>query len=162
MYTGNPGHLKSFNYVGFHRYSLTFCTYQRQPLFVREPVVALVLLQISRAAVEQRFAVIAYGFMPDHLHLLVEGQAEASDGKRVITRAKQYSGHDYSKLFQGRLWQRYGFDHVLRDEKLTLAVARYMLNNPIRSGLVRNVGDYPFVGSLVYGLGDLLDGIRSG
>jgi len=106
MYTGNPGHLQSFNYLGFHRYSLTLCTYQRQPLFVREPVVALVLLQISRAAVEQRFAVIAYGFMPDHLHLLVEGQTEASDGKRLITRAKQYSGHDYSKQFQRRLWQR--------------------------------------------------------
>jgi putative transposase len=162
MYTGNPGHLKSFNYVGFHRYSLTFCTYQRQPLFVREPVVALVLLQISRAAVEQRFAVIAYGFMPDHLHLLVEGQAEASDGKCFITRAKQYSGHAYSKQFQGRLWQRYGFEHVLPDEEFTLAVARYILNNPIRAGLVRNVGDYPFVGSLRYDLGDLLDGIRSG
>jgi len=162
MYTGSPGHLKSFNYLGFHRYSLIFCTYQRQPLFVREPVVALVLLQISRAAVEQRFAVIAYCFMPDHLHLLVEGQAEASDGTRFITRAKQYSGAAYSQQFQERLWQRYGFEHVLRDEELTLAVARYVLNNPIRAGLARNVGDYPFVGSLVYDLGDLLDGIRSG
>ena len=162
MYTGNPGHLKSFNYVGFHRYSLTFCTYQRQPLFVREPVVTSVLLQISRAGVEQRFAVVAYCFMPDHLHLLVAGQSEASDCKCFIARVKQYSGHDYSKQFQGRLWQRYGFEHVLRDDELTLAVARYILNNPIRAGLVQDAGDYPFVGSLVYELEDLLDGIRSG
>ena len=34
--------------------------------------VALAMRQILRAAGEEQFAIVAYGFMPDHLHLLVE------------------------------------------------------------------------------------------
>jgi hypothetical protein len=40
-------------------------------------------------------------------------------------------------------------------------VARYILENPIRAGLVTRVEDYRFVGSLVYPLADLLVGVTS-
>jgi putative transposase len=164
MRTGAPGHLKTFDYLGLHRYSLTFCTYQRMRRFVSKSVIDLVMMQISRAAVETHFALIAYCFMPDHVHLLVEGCSDASDCKRYIARAKQYSGFHFLKEHQQRLWQRYGFEHVLRDEELSLVVARYILKNPMRAGLVRRVEDYPFVGSLVYPLTDLIEGVtqRSG
>ena len=36
-------------------------------------VVESALAEIARAAVDHQFAVTAYCFMPDHLHLLVEG-----------------------------------------------------------------------------------------
>ena len=74
MLTGNPGHLKAFDYLGPRCYSLTFCCHSRQPLFVTLERVELVLMQIERSAVEQQVAIIAYCFMPDHLHLLVEGR----------------------------------------------------------------------------------------
>jgi REP-associated tyrosine transposase len=149
MRTGSPGHFRHFDYTGFHRYSLTFCTSCRRRLFVRTPVVELVLAQISRAAHEQQFAVLAYCFMPDHLHLLVHGETETSECRRFIKLAKQYSGYYYSRLFQDALWQRYGFERTLRKEEQTFIVARYILNNPIRANLVKRVEDYPFIGSLV-------------
>src|SRR5262245_19396483 len=157
MFPGRPEHLKGFDYVGFHRYHLRFCTHERQPLFSNADVVDLVLRQISRSATENAFAVIAYCFMPDHLHLLIDGQSEASECKRFITRAKQYSGYHYARLRGGVLWQRYGYEHVLRDDERTLVVARCILNNPLRAGLVERVEDYPFVGSLVYTLRDILE-----
>jgi putative transposase len=132
MLTKSPGHVKAFNYVGLHRYSLTFCTDRRRELFASPAVVELVLAQISRAATENSFAVIAYCFMPDHVHLLIEGLSDASDFKRFIARAKQYSGFYYKKEHRAVLWQRYGFEHVLRDDELTQVVARYILANPIR------------------------------
>lgn len=135
MYTGKPPRLQSFDYLGLHRDSLTFCTDHRRHVFISQAAVTLVLSQISRAAAEQKFAVIAYCFMPDHLHLLVAGQSETSDCKHFIARAKQYSGYSYSKQFGSRLWQRYGFEHVLRDEELTPVVARYLLGNPTALGL---------------------------
>ena len=101
--------------------------------------------------------------MPDHRHLLVDGQSAASDAKRLIARAKQHSGYDYSKHYRDVLWQRYGFEHVLRDDEVTMLVARYIVENPVRGGLVKDARDYPFVGSLVYRLEDLVDGLaRSG
>jgi len=104
MFTNKPDHLKHFDYTGFHRYSLTFCTYQRRALFTDGTVVRLVLSQIWRASTEREFAVIAYCFMPDHLHLLVHGQSETAQCKGVIALAKQYSGYYYSKECGRRLW----------------------------------------------------------
>ena len=68
------------------------------------------------------------------------------------------------KVFGRRLWQRYGFEHVVRDEETTLVVARYIVENPLRAGLVRRVEDYPFVGSEVYRLSEILEAVptRSG
>ena len=90
--TGTPGDLTSFDYLGLHRYSLTYCTIQRRKTFTKQEVVTLVLAQISRAAAEHRFDIIAYCFMPDHLHLLVEGTADNSNCKQLIARLKQSRG----------------------------------------------------------------------
>jgi putative transposase len=159
--TRTPGHLTSFDYLGLNRYFLTFCTADRRHLFTTHDVVDLVLTQIVRAATESQFAVIAYCFMPDHLHLLVEGTSDTSDCKSLIVRAKQYSGFYYAKAYGARLWQRYSYEHVLRHHEQLLVVARYILENPIRAGLVTRVEDYQFVGSLVYPLADLIVGVTS-
>jgi putative transposase len=162
MRTRYPKHLRSFTYVGLHRYSLTFCTKDRRPLFADATVVGPVLTQFSRAATECGFAITAYCFMPDHVHLLVEAQSDNSDCLHFISRAKQYSGFQYARASQGQLWQRYGFEHVLRDDEVALAVARYIIDNPVRAGIVDDPRDYPFSGSLVYPIDVLVDGIRSG
>jgi putative transposase len=158
--TGSPGHLRTFNYLGLYPYFLTFCTHKRRRLLTTSEQVALVRTQIERGAAEHEFAVIAYCFMPDHLHLLVEARAEGSDCHRFITRAKQYSGFHFGQTFGQRLWQRYGFERTLRDDESTLTVARYVVENPVRAGLVRQVADYPFVGSNVYRLEDILEAIQ--
>ena len=157
MITNNPGHLKGFNYIGLHRYSLTFCTDRRRRLFTDADAVELVVQQLLRSASDgHNFSVIAYCFMPDHLHLLIEGTSDDSDAKRFIKGFKQYSGYYYTQKHHDRLWQRYGFEHVLRDEEVTIAVAKYILANPVRAGLAETVEQYPYVGSLMYELKDLI------
>jgi REP element-mobilizing transposase RayT len=98
--------------------------------------------------------------MPDHVHLLVEAQADDSDCRQFIKRAKQFSGYYFKQQFDAPLWQRYGFEHVLRDDEATLHVARYILENPVRGGLVARVEDYPFAGSMVYPIAEILAAVR--
>jgi putative transposase len=157
MRTGRPSHLKHFDYVGLQRYFLTFCTDSRRPVFTKPPVVELVVSQILRAAGDESFAVAAYCFMPDHVHLLVEAQASTSDCLRFIRQAKQFSGYYYSRAFAGRLWQRYGFERVLRGDEATLDVARYILENPSRAGLVEHLQECPFVGSGTHSMREVLE-----
>jgi REP element-mobilizing transposase RayT len=95
--------------------------------------------------------------MTDHLHLLVAGEDSDSDCLRFIARAKQYSGFYFAREFKARLWQRYGFERVLRADQATQVVARYILENPVRAGLVGRVEDYPFVGSFVHSLPELIE-----
>jgi putative transposase len=155
----HPEPLKAFSYQGLHRYFLTFCTDHRSRVFVSQEVVDPVIAQIARAAESNAFAIIAYCFMPDHLHLLIEAQSEASNAKAFIKAAKQYSAFYHSKAHGSRLWQRYGFDHVLRHDERTVVVARYILMNPVRARLCERLEDYPFLGSLIYPLPALVDWI---
>jgi REP element-mobilizing transposase RayT len=80
-----PEHLRNFEYTGPNRYFLTFCTWERVRHFTNVDHVALVCEQFQRASREQDFAVIAYCFMPDHVHLLVDGDREDADLKRFTS-----------------------------------------------------------------------------
>jgi REP element-mobilizing transposase RayT len=78
MRTGKPEHLRGFDYRGLHQYFLTFCTFDRTLCFLTDDAVSTARTQIERAAGEQSIAVIAYCYMPDHVHFLAEGQSGGS------------------------------------------------------------------------------------
>ena len=160
MFTGKPEHIKGFDYLGPRQYFLTFCTHSRRRCFVTDDAVATVRTQIERAAAEQDIALLAYCYMPDHVHLLAEGKAENSDCLRFIARGKQFSGYHYKAKFGHRLWQRYGYEHTLRSEEAAISVARYILENPVRAGLVARIEEYAFSGSSVYSLEQILDAVQ--
>jgi putative transposase len=160
MFTDKPEHLKGFDYLGRHQYFLTFCTDCRKRAFVTDDAVATVRTQIERDAAEQDVALLAYCYMPDHVHLLAEGRAEDSDCLRFITRAKQFSGFHYQAKFRKRLWQRYSYEHTLRSDEAAIRVARYILENPVWAGLVTRIDDYPFSGSSDDSLEQILEAVQ--
>ena len=125
-------------------------------MFTSADAVNLLRAPIARAANENAFSVIAYYVMPDHVHLLVIGDSEASDCRTFIARAKQYSGFHFAQVFEQKLWQRYGWERTLRDDEKTMDLIRYIVGNPVRAGLTKRAADYPFMGSLMYSLPDLL------
>ena len=155
--TKYPRHLRGFPYIGPHRYFLTFCCADRKDAFTDASAVDLVMTQFLRASSDDHMAIIACCFMPDHVHLVVEGSREDSDLTRFVTRAKQLSGYHYKKMHQSRLWQRYSYERVLRAEESTRCVVAYVLENPVRAGLAQTVRDYPFLGSSLYGRDALIE-----
>ena len=50
----------------------------------------------------------------------------------------------YRRLRGDRLWQDGFFDRVLRPDDDTMAIARYMVQNPVRAGLVSQPEEHPF------------------
>ncbi len=98
--------------------------------------------------------------MPEHLHLLVEGLRADADLKTFVARAKQFSGYYFKRETGRRLWQRYGYERVLRAEETTLSVIRYIVENPVRAGLTNDVASYPFWGSEVYSREQLTEHIQ--
>jgi putative transposase len=88
--------------------------------------------------------------MPDHVHLIATSTTEGSDLRRFMSRWKQRAGYDHRQRTGEHLWQPSYFDHVLRDEEETWRAVRYVLENPVRKGLVTGIFDYPFSGSDVF------------
>ena len=144
-------------YTGLQQYFLTFCTARRQRVFVDATTVGVVRDQILRSADDFHFAVIAYCFMPDHLHLLVEALRDDADAARFVHQAKQRSGFAFSRQRGTQLWQPSFYDHILRGTEATLSVVRYILENPVRAGLVVAPEDYPFSAAPHYGIRDVME-----
>ena len=153
--------LKAFDYVGVHRYFLTICVLNRAAVFTANERVEPMLRQFLRTCNDRLFAGIAYCFMPDHLHALVEGTRDDSDFKEFVRIFKQRSSYRWKRQMGTELWQRGFNDRVLRADEDMVTVARYLLNNPVRAGLVQSAHDYPFLGSLTMDVRDLLDSVQT-
>jgi hypothetical protein len=93
--------------------------------------------------------------MPDHIHLLWVGLAEESDQCLAMEFLRKRL-----RLALGRAsWQQRAYDHVLQENEREcsafVSTAHYMLENPVRAGLVAQAVDYAFLGCGVAGYPDL-------
>ena len=155
-----PHRIPDHPYVGVQRYFLTICTRNRAPLLTDAESVSLVIDQFFYTAAERSVAIVAYCVMPDHLHLLVDGQREDADLKTFVTLAKQRAGYRFKAKTEKALWQDGYYEHVLRDEEKTETVVYYIIANPLRKGLVTNVFDYPFWGSGLCSREELVESMK--
>ena len=146
MVPSRPRRLRGFSYVGRYRYSLTFCAADRHEAFTAPVIVAELRRQLLRTAAEYRFDVTAYCFMPDHLHLLVEGLSSRAALLPFCKVVRMRLACDYSTRAGRSLWQRGYWERVLREDEETETYARYIFGNPIRKGLVQSFRAYPFSG----------------
>ena len=89
---------------------------------------------------------LAWVLMPDHWHGLIElGEEESLSG--LVCRLKANTARCIRREIcggTGALWARGFHDRALRREDDILHVARYVVMNPIRAGLVERLGDYPY------------------
>ena len=82
--------------------------------------------------------------MPDHLHWMIQLNQRWSLFKLVKTlKARSARAINRHLCLQGSLWQRAFYDHAARKEEDTRQMARYIVANPLRAGLVRDIGSYP-------------------
>ncbi|MBX3069402.1 MAG: transposase [Thermomicrobiales bacterium] len=82
--------------------------------------------------------------MPDHCHLIIQvtdrGLVEVvRDLKSVTTRVAWKHG------VTGKLWQESFHDHGIREAEDFDALVAYILNNPVRAGLVDTWENYPYI-----------------
>jgi putative transposase len=156
---GRPRRIDGCSYVGLNRYFLTFCVIDRRQAFVDGDVVHVALAQFRKTAAVEKFSLSAYCFMPDHVHLLVEATDQRSDLRRFAKLAKQRAGAAYALMCRGRLWQEGYYERVLRDDDASRDIARYIIANPVRGGLVTSPIEYPYIGSDVWTLQELLEDV---
>ncbi len=87
---------------------------------------------------------LAWVLMPDHLHWLLE-LTSSGNLSLVIKLLKGRAAHKINKQLNrnGSVWEKAFYDHALRKEEDIRQVARYIVANPLRAGLVENIYDYP-------------------
>ena len=124
-------------------YMLTSIVENRSPVFQDLWLARLLIEQFRQAEREDAARSLAWVVMPDHFHWLIELRQVTL--KTLMRRLKSRSTCrvNLTGNRQGRLWQQGFHDRALRREDDIRAVARYIVANPLRAGLVERVGDYP-------------------
>jgi len=118
------------------------CVDRRRALFVEPRLVSRISGQILRTFGDGEFAILAMTFMPDHAHLLVEGLSESSDFRTTLRLVRRRSAAACPPELRP-LWQDGYHERVLRGDGAA-GVIDYILNNPVKAGLVERAPDYPF------------------
>jgi len=134
-------------YSGTKRYFITINTYGRERIFVNDYNFQSVKNVLVKTCENGRFLLWAFCFMPDHVHLFLEGIKIDSDLQRFIKIFKQMSGYTFKKQTGKKLWSTSFYDHILRKEECAVEVIKYILNNPVRKGLVSLWYEYSYSGS---------------
>jgi REP element-mobilizing transposase RayT len=126
-------------------YLVTTATAGRKPLFkdmrLGRQVILSFMHQHRRGLVNH----LAYVIMPDHFHWLFELGVPCSLSQ-VVGGVKSYSAKRVNSLAGNagmNVWQPGFHDRALRREEDVRSVARYIVANPIRAGLVDDIGRYP-------------------
>ena len=113
---------------------------------------------------EQAYRLHAYSIMSNHAHaaftLLLNERTvhKKPDSIRtefvstdptlsaIMKSLKGFTAREANKLLdrKGTFWQAESYDREIRDDIEFWRVIRYILNNPVKAGLVRDWHQYPF------------------
>jgi putative transposase len=140
--------LDDFPYQGCYRYFITLRCHRGIKHFADNSLIFAVLRILHQTAGQRRFYIWAYCFMPDHLHLLIEGKTDDADMRKFISVFKQKTAFWFHRRYNTKLWQPRFHDRVLRKDEATSIVVRYIFENPVRKGIAADYLQYPYSGSL--------------
>ena len=121
-----------------HVYLVTAVTVSRKPFFANFPAARIAVRCFHDGDVMHHAQTLAFVVMPDHMHWLFQIK-EGGDLPKVVRLYKA----KVSTMLGQTIWQRGFHDHALRDDEDMRDIARYIVANPVRSGLVRSVKAYP-------------------
>jgi len=124
-------------------YFVTTVTYKRKPLFNSLYSARIVIQTMKQLDNDEIVDSLSWVVMPDHLHWLIQLSDEYTLPD-VIKRLKAVSAQRLNKQLnrKGPIWQPYYHDHSISKEENLKKIARYIVTNPIRAGLTKNINNY--------------------
>jgi REP element-mobilizing transposase RayT len=130
----------------YRQHFVTFCTHQR---WILPASVRLIVLGCCLHDNGMKHDLRAAVVMPDHVHMIFtplinHSAMEIYSLAEIMDAVKGASAHKINKTLarKGRVWQAESFDHVLRSSESLDAKIIYLLENPVRAGLVARWDQY--------------------
>ena len=168
-----PPHRKSIKHVHEpgHLHEFTFSCYQRRPLLTRDDWRWRLSESLDEAGRAEQIDLVAFVYMPEHVHLLVLPRSPQPELGRYLARIKlPVSRHvkesltaDNSPLLDTlivrerpgktcfRFWQEgAGYDRNVFSRAAILASIDYLHANPVRRGLCERATDWPWSSARYY------------
>ncbi len=112
---------------------------------LRDPLIAEMVENALLFFDGQRYRLLNWVIMPNHVHVLVE-TVESHPLSEILHSWKSYTAQEANKILgrKDAFWQREYFDRYIRDESHFAACAEYIHQNPVKAGLVGRAENWRF------------------
>ena len=116
---------------------------------LKHPRMAEIMQQTLCKFDGQRYRLLAWCIMPNHVHVLIEQQSSLA---KILQSWKSYTGRwglsHNAELGLGvpgpQFWMREYWDRYIRDEEHFQATVQYIHDNPTKAGLCQEPHDWPW------------------
>ncbi|MFH1708290.1 MAG: transposase [Planctomycetota bacterium] len=120
---------------------------------LKAPVVARWVVDNWRRFAGERYDLIAWVVMPNHVHVLIRVYEGVTPAK-IVQSWKSYTGRKIKQKMEedksragarrSQVWMREYWDRFIRDEEHLRTVMAYIHRNPVKAGLVQEDGNWPW------------------
>lgn len=108
------------------------------------------------------YKLIAFCIMSNHVHVVfkpllterslkevpnsnpLKFESDAPTLGEIMQSLKGYTAHEANKILNrtGQFWEEESYDHEVRNDEELSRIIKYVLNNPVKAGLVKNWRDW--------------------
>ena len=99
----------------------------------------------------KKYVLLACIVMSTHVHIIIS-PLEGSEGtffsiSEIMHSIKSYSANKIQKTCQknGNIWLEERYDRIIRNDNELFEEMSYIINNPVKAGLVKNPEDYKWL-----------------
>lgn len=135
----------------FQKFEKTLDSAESGPVWLKDNRIAKEIAESLHYRDGKMYCLDAYCIMSNHVHVVFTPLTMQSSRTDVVNSAenynslssimqslKGYTAHKANRLLgrSGAFWQQESYDHVVRDASEWQRIITYVLNNPVKAGLV--------------------------
>lgn len=115
--------------------------------WLRQPLIASIVKDTLSFYDAKRYRLYAWVIMPNHVHLIVETISPHTLSS-VIKDWKSFSAKVINRQLnrEGQVWPEGYWDRYIRNATHYKNTYEYIINNPVKAGLVQHPEDWPWLG----------------
>ncbi|WP_158279591.1 transposase [Arcicella aurantiaca] len=116
------------------------------PTWLILPAIAKLVKHSIHFYDDKKYELLCYTIMSNHVHLVFRILQEDYPLHQILKFLKGYSGKKANEILRrnGEFWQHESYDRIVRDGKECERIITYILNNPVKIGLVEKWQDYEY------------------
>lgn len=144
----------------FAKYDALLDHSQSGPILLQQPEIAKIVAHELHRFDGQLYDLVAYCIMSNHVHILIDTNLQVPEMfnfsswesldfeplDKIMMRIKGASARYCNQQLgrAGKFWQRESYDHFVRDPIEFERIISYILDNPVKAGLVETWDAFPF------------------
>ncbi len=134
--------------IHFGKWDTALDLAQDGPFWLKDPRIASLVVESLHYRDKVVYDLDTYCIMYNHVHTMYTPLPKEGGGyhamSAIMHSLKRYTARQANLLLgrEGSFWQHENYDHVVRDEAERQRIAEYILNNPVKAGLVSRWEDW--------------------